>query len=63
MACPEHDEACRSGGSPDRGSDLIIPDGDFVLRADDRVLMISMLTEVPALERMMRTGGKIDFLR
>ena len=46
-----------------RGSDLIIPDGDFVLRADDRVLMISMLTEVPALERMMRTGGKIDFLR
>ena len=38
-----------------RGITAIIPDGNTVIREDDRVIILSLLTEIPALEKLLRT--------
>ncbi len=50
-------------GAIHRGMDVIIPNGNTVIQADDRVLIINLLSEVTALEKVLRTGGYTDFLR
>lgn len=46
-----------------RGDELIIPNGTTVLKTDDKVTLICMLTEIANLERLLRTTGRIDFLK
>ena len=50
-------------GAIHRGSDILIPDGDTIIKDGDRVIIMALLSEVPDLERIMRTGGPADFLR
>ncbi|MCQ4635321.1 Trk system potassium transporter TrkA [Anaerovorax odorimutans] len=46
-----------------RGLSVIIPDGDTVIEEDDRVIIFSLLTELPNLEKLLRVSGKFSFLR
>lgn len=50
-------------GAIHRGMDVIIPNGETVIQEGDRVMIISLLSEVAALEKVFRTGGHTDFLR
>ncbi len=46
-----------------RDNEVIIPNGNTVIRPNDKVTVVCLLTEVPFLAHIMRTSGKIDFLR
>ncbi len=37
-----------------RGKDLIIPSGDTEIQEDDRIIIMSLLTEIPVLEKLLR---------
>ncbi|MDD2190355.1 MAG: Trk system potassium transporter TrkA [Eubacteriales bacterium] len=39
-----------------RGTDVIIPNGDTEIKKDDRVIIISLLSEVPELEKLIKPG-------
>ena len=44
-----------------RGVNLIIPDGDTVIRENDRIIIICLLTELPELEKLLRFSKKPGF--
>ncbi len=46
-----------------RGLEVIIPKGDTIIQEDDRVIIFSLLTELPELEKFLKVGGKLSFLR
>lgn len=46
-----------------RGLEVIIPTGDTIIEEDDRVIIFSLLTELPNLEKLLRVGGKLSFLK
>ncbi len=46
-----------------RGLEVIIPKGDTVIEEDDRVIIFSLLTELPELEKFLKVGGKLSFFR
>lgn len=50
-------------GAIHRGYDVIIPEGDTAIKEGDRIMIISLLSEVAALEKILRTSGYTDFLR
>lgn len=50
-------------GAIHRGYDVIIPEGDAAIKEGDRIMIISLLSEVAALEKILRTSGYTDFLR
>jgi len=37
-----------------RGNELIIPSGTTEIQEDDRVIILSLLTEIPVLEKLLR---------
>lgn len=44
-----------------RGLDVIIPNGDTVIEEDDRVIIFSLLTELPNLEKLLKINRKLPF--
>ncbi len=46
-----------------RGLDVIIPTGDTVIQEDDRVIIFSLLTELPNLEKLLRICGKFSLFK
>lgn len=46
-----------------RGLQVIIPTGDTIIQEGDRVIMFSLLTELPDLEKLLRDTGKFPFFR
>jgi len=42
-----------------RGSNVIIPKGDTVIRDGDRVIIMCLLSEIPQLEKLFRTTGRL----
>ena len=50
-------------GPINRDTEVIIPNGNTVLVNDDRVTLLCLLSEVPNLERMLKTTGRLDFLK
>jgi len=42
-----------------RGSDFIIPKGDTVILENDRVIIMSLLSEIPKLEKLLRNTGRL----
>lgn len=46
-----------------RGLEVIIPNGDTIIEEDDRVIIFSLLTELPELEKFLKVGGKLSFFR
>ena len=45
-----------------RGDDVIIPNANTEIRVDDKVMIISLLTEIPELEKLMRYSSIFGFL-
>ena len=45
-----------------RGNDVIIPNGNTIIRENDRVIILCLLSEIPELERLFRTK-KFSFLK
>ena len=46
-----------------RQGTLIIPDGDTVIRANDRVIIFCLLSELTDLEKLITTPQTTGFLR
>lgn len=46
-----------------RGLDVIIPNGNTVIQEGDRVIILSLLSELPDLEKLMRVSEKFSFFR
>ena len=46
-----------------RGLSVIIPDGETIIEEDDRVIIFSLLTELPNLEKLLKVSGKFSFFR
>ncbi|MCI7302350.1 Trk system potassium transporter TrkA [Ihubacter massiliensis] len=46
-----------------RGLNVIIPDGETIIEEDDRVIIFSLLTELPNLEKLLKVSGKFSFFR
>jgi len=44
-----------------RGQDIIIPNGDTVIKENDRVIIFSLLTELPNLEKLLKVSRKMPF--
>jgi len=44
-----------------RGQDVIIPHGDTVVKEDDRVIIFSLLAELPNLEKLLKVSRKMPF--
>ena len=45
-----------------RGNDVIIPNGSTIIRENDRVIILCLLSEIPELEKLFRTK-KFSFLK
>lgn len=46
-----------------RGLKVIIPNGDTVVEEGDRVIIFSLLTELPNLEKLFRAAGRLSFFK
>lgn len=46
-----------------RGSDVIIPHGDTEILEDDRVILLSLLSDISATENLLRDTGRFGFLK
>lgn len=46
-----------------RGTEVIIPDGNTEIQEDDRVLLISMLSDRSSTENLFKDTGKLGFLK
>jgi len=44
-----------------RGTQVIIPEGDTEIHVDDRVMIICLLSEMPELEKLLRSSAKLGF--
>ena len=38
-----------------RGTNVLIPDGNTVIQEDDRVIILCLLSEIPEMEKLLRT--------
>ncbi len=46
-----------------RGKNVIIPNGNTVIKEGDKVIIICLLTELPELEKLLRTGGSTGLFK
>lgn len=46
-----------------RGLQVIIPNGDTVIQEGDRVIIFSLLAELPELEKLTKDSGKLPFFK
>lgn len=46
-----------------RGLQVIIPNGDTIIQEGDRVIIFSLLAELPELEKLMRVSEKLPFFK
>ena len=45
-----------------RGNNVIIPNGSTIIRENDRVIILCLLSEIPEMEKLFRTK-KFSFLK
>lgn len=45
-----------------RGSDVIIPTGDTVIEENDRVIMLSLISDISSTEKLLKDNSKLHFL-
>ena len=45
-----------------RGSDVIIPTGDTVILENDRVIMLSLISDISSTEKLLKDNSKLHFL-
>lgn len=45
-----------------RGSDVIIPTGETVIHKDDRVIMLSLISDISSTERLLKDNSKLRLL-
>ena len=46
-----------------RGLQVIIPSGNTVIQEGDRVIIFTLLSELPDLEKLLRVSGKLPFFK
>ena len=46
-----------------RGNKLIIPTGDTIIREDDRVIIISLISDLKVTEKLLKDNGKFSFFK
>ena len=46
-----------------RGNKLIIPPGDTIIREDDRVIIISLISDLKVTEKLLKDNGKFSFFK
>ena len=46
-----------------RGHDVIIPNGDTSIKEDDRVIMLSLLSDISSTEKFLNGTGKLGFFK
>ena len=46
-----------------RGNKLIIPTGDTIIREDDRVIIISLISDLKVTEKLLNDNGKFSFFK
>ncbi|MDD6190682.1 MAG: Trk system potassium transporter TrkA [Firmicutes bacterium] len=46
-----------------RGNKLIIPNGDTVIREDDRVIIISLISDLKITEKLIKDNGRFSFFK
>jgi len=45
-----------------RGSDVIIPTGDTVIEDNDRVIMLSLISDISSTEKLLKDNSRLHFL-
>ena len=45
-----------------RGSDVIIPSGDTVIKENDRVIMLSLISDISSTEKLLKDNSRLHFL-
>lgn len=46
-----------------RGAQVIIPDGDTEILEDDKVIMLSLLSDLSGTEKLLKESGRLSFFR
>ena len=46
-----------------RGDKLIIPTGDTIIREDDRVIIISLISDLKVTEKLLKDNGRFSFFK
>lgn len=46
-----------------RGSKVIIPDGDTVILEDDKVILLSLLSDISSTEKLLKESGRFSLFR
>ncbi len=46
-----------------RGSKVIIPDGDTVILEDDKVILLSLLSDISSTEKLLKESGRFNMFR
>ena len=46
-----------------RGNQVIIPNGDTVIEEDDRLLMLSLISDIASTEKLLKDTGKLGFFK
>ncbi len=46
-----------------RGNQVIIPNGDTVIEEDDRLLMLSLISDIASTEKLLKDSGKLGFFK
>ena len=46
-----------------RGNKVIIPNGDTVIEEDDRLLMLSLISDIASTEKLLKDSSKLGFFR
>ena len=45
-----------------RGQDVIIPTGETVIEENDRVIMLSLISDISSTEKLLKDNSKLHFL-
>ncbi|MDO4544928.1 MAG: Trk system potassium transporter TrkA [Bacillota bacterium] len=46
-----------------RGSDVVIPNGETKILEDDRVILLSLLSDISSTEKLLKDTGRLSFLK
>lgn len=46
-----------------RGNEVIIPNGDTVIEEDDRLLMLSLISDIASTEKLLKDSSKLGFFK
>ena len=46
-----------------RGNQVIIPNGDTIIEEDDRLLMLSLISDIASTEKLLKDSGRLGFFR